>query len=68
MLKILLKFVHKIFALQAWWNTVYIRPNHFLKKLPLDIAIQTSMLFIATGFLTMFLLIKFVFLLIELTN
>ena len=44
------------------------RPNNFLKKLPLDIAIQTSMLFIATGFVTMILLIKFVFLLIQLTN
>ena len=43
-------------------------PYHFLKKLSLDIAIQTSMLFIATSFVTMFLLIKFVFLLIQLSN
>ena len=41
---------------------------HFLKKLSLDIATQTSMLFFATGFVTMFLLIKFVFSLIRLTN
>ena len=44
------------------------RSYHFLKKLSLDIAIQTSMLFIATSFVTMFLLIKFVFLLIQLSN
>ena len=44
------------------------RPNHFLKKLSLDIATQTLLLLIATGFVTMFLLIKFVFLLIQLTN
>ena len=44
------------------------RPHHFLKNLSLDIAIQTSMLFIAMGFVTVFLLIKFVFLLIQVNN
>ena len=44
------------------------RSHYFLKNLSLDIAIQTSMLFIPTGFVAMFLLIKFVFLLIQLTN
>ena len=34
------------------------RPFLFLKKLPLDIVIQTSLLFIATGFVAMFLLIQ----------
>ena len=59
MLKILLKFVLKIVVLQAWQNQPYCckRPSHFLKKLSLNIAIQSSMLFIPTDFVTMVLLI-----------
>ena len=43
-------------------------PYHLLKKLSLGIAIQISMLVIVTGFVTMFLLIKFVFLFTQLSN